>query len=71
MGVFGVFTGRSSFIFCSLHLRLTDLGRKKLLYFQLDIDSVVFSLVLGICVMDAHLEFIQGAHTYFILMILQ
>jgi hypothetical protein len=40
-----------------------DRGRKKQLHFQLVIDSGAFLLVLGICVMDAHLEFIQGSHT--------
>lgn len=57
-------------MFCSLHLRLTGLGRKKQLYFQLDMDSVAVSVVLGVCVMDVHLEFIQGTHTYFVILLI-
>lgn len=57
-------------MFCSLHLRLTGLGRKKQLYFQLDIDSVAVSEVLGVGAMDVHLEFIQGTHTYFIILLI-
>ena len=54
----------------SLHTRLTGLGRKKQLYFQLDIDSVAVSVVLGVCAMDVHLEFIRGTHTDFVILLI-